>query len=43
MDELLDYFDFDGDGHLSCLELAFAYDALFGEDESPPDDDPEDD
>lgn len=34
MDELFDnFFDFDGDGHLSCIELAVGYDFLFGEDE----------
>lgn len=30
MDELFDdFFDFDGDGHLSCVELAIEYDLLF--------------
>lgn len=28
-----DYFDFDGDGHLSCVEIAIGYDLLF-EDEN---------
>ena len=34
MDELFDdFFDFDGDGHLSCIELAVGYDLLFGDDD----------
>ena len=32
MDELFDdFFDYDGDGHLSCIELAVGYDLLFGD------------
>lgn len=35
MDEPIDdFFDFDGDGHLSCLELAFVFDLIFGMDDS---------
>ena len=28
-----DYFDFDGDGHLNCVELAIGYELLFGDED----------
>lgn len=34
MDLFDDFFDFDGDGHLSCVEMAVGYDLLFGNDDN---------